>query len=280
MIGHPYISMEPLMKSLFLLPLLFATTVHAADWSLTWSDEFTTPGRPDPAKWNYESGFIRNHEAQYYTDRPENVRVENGMLIIEGRKEHFANPRYSPTARGMNAQPFADYTSASLITKGKFDFTYGRIEARAKLPTGPGTWPAIWTLGTDIDKVSWPRCGEIDIMEFLGREGNLIHGTAHWKDADSRHGSQTAAFPLPTAASDFHLYAVEWSPTQLRFFVDTTNYLTVPLDKADANNDNPFHHPQYLILNLALGGDWGKTIAPTTTPAQLLIDYVRIYKSN
>ena len=260
------------------LLLFLPTTAHAADWSRTWSDEFSTPGRPDPAKWNYESGFIRNHESQYYTDRPENVRVENGMLIVEGRKEHFPNPHYSPTAKGLNALPFAEYTSASLITKGKFDFTYGRIEARAKLPTGPGTWPAIWTLGADIDQVSWPRCGEIDIMEFLGREGNLIHGTAHWANADRHHDSQTATFPLATAATDFHLYAVEWSPTQLRFFVDTTNYLTVPLYKADANNDNPFRHPQYLILNLALGGDWGKTIAPATTPAQLLIDYVRIYK--
>ena len=146
-----------------LAPLLLILTSLpgvAGDWKLVWSDEFDKPGLPDPAKWGYEEGFLRNNEAQYYTrGRPENARVENGMLVIKARKEHFPNPRYLPgsaqTGRRNNRE-FAEYTSASLTTRGKTSWTHGRVEVRAKLPSGRGTWPAIWMLGTNISQVGWP----------------------------------------------------------------------------------------------------------------------------
>src|SRR5215475_5915024 len=139
----------------------------ATDWKLVWSDEFDKPGLVDPAKWDYEVGLIRNNEAQYYTrERKENARVEDGMLVIESRKELFKNPDYNPAAQGKSTRrnrESSEYTSASITTRGKASWTYGRIEVRAKLPSGRGTWPAIWTLGTNT-QVSWPGCGEIDIM--------------------------------------------------------------------------------------------------------------------
>ena len=148
-----------------------ASGVAAAERKLVWSDEFNYQGLPDPAKWGYETGFVRNHESQYYTkERKENARVENGHLVIECRKEQFTPANHVPV----------NYTAASLITQNKASWQYGRIEVRAKLPHGKGVWPAIWMLGTNITQVGWPRCGEIDIMEFIGKEPKNIFGTLHF----------------------------------------------------------------------------------------------------
>ncbi len=162
---------------------LLAAPLRAADeWQLAWSDEFDYEGLPDPTKWGYEEGFVRNHEAQFYTvGRRENARVEHGMLIIEARKEHWDNPHYKEGATGESGRrKSAEYTSASINTLHKQSALFGRMEMRAKLPSGKGVWPAFWTLGENIGAVGWPRCGEIDIMEFVGHDPRFIYGTLHW----------------------------------------------------------------------------------------------------
>ena len=199
----------------FCVFLLSTFAAAAGEWKLVWSDEFDKPGPPDPAKWSYEEGFIRNNEAQYYTrERAENARVENGMLVIEARKEQFKNPSYDPTAkeqgRGGRGREHAEYTSASLTTRGKAAWTYGRIEVRAKLPSGRGTWPAIWTLGTNR-QAGWPACGEIDIMEFVGFDPGIIHANIHTKKYNHVMGTGKGdKITIPDASEKFHVYAIEW----------------------------------------------------------------------
>lgn len=273
--------MKPLLAALVLgLAILPAA---AGDWKLVWSDEFDKPGLPDPAKWNYEEGFIRNNEAQYYTRaRAENASVQNGMLVIEARKERFANPRYQPGAqekRGGRGREFADYTSASLTTRGKASWTYGRIEVRAKLPPGRGTWPAIWMLGTNAAQVGWPACGEIDIMEFVGFDPGIVHANIHTKEYNhmkkTGKGSQLA---VPDASDAFHVYAVEWDARQMDFFVDDHKYFTYS-NEGSGTDAWPYDKDEYLILNLAIGGAWGgaKGIDETCFPQKYYIDYVRVY---
>jgi beta-glucanase (GH16 family) len=258
--------------------LLFPSTMLAQEWKLVWSDEFDYVGLPDPAKWDYEEGFIRNNEAQYYTRaRKENARVEDGMLIIEGRKEQFANARFNPDAkRGPTSRPSADYTAASIITRNKARWTFGRIEVRAKLPQGRGVWPAIWMLGTSG---RWPAGGEIDIMEFVGHSPKLVHATVHFQK-DGQHRSSGNKLAVEKPFDDFHVYAVEWFPDRMDFYFDQQKYHTFPITQADNNNDNPFRKPQYLLINLALGGGWGGQIDESIFPQKFLVDYVRIYQQS
>ena len=258
------------MKTFLLMVglVLTFTGVRAGDWELVWSDEFNYTGLPDPTKWDYETGFVRNHESQYYTRaRPENARVEHGMLVIESRKEHFKPDNHDAVG----------YTAASLITQNKASWQYGRFEVRAKIPEGKGVWPAIWTLGTNIASVSWPACGEIDIMEFVGKDTNHIYGTAHFAVA-GKHQSDGGRLETKNPYAGFHVYAMEWSPERIDFFFDKTKYHTVPIDKAGQGADNPFRKPHYLLINFALGGEWGGPIDDAILPQKYLIDYVRIYK--
>lgn len=261
-------------------PCLFATT----GWRLVWSDEFDYNGLPDPNKWAYEEGFVRNQELQYYTaGRKENARVENGLLVIEARKEAWPNPRYSPNAPASNWQRSrrqAEYTSASITTKGKAQWTYGRIEVRAKLPSGLGVWPAIWTLGVNIDQVGWPRCGEIDIMEYVGYEPNTIWANVHMAKYNHMLGtSKGSTIRIPRPYQSFHVYALEWDSEQLRFFLDDKQYFTF-------NNEHtgvdawPYDGPHFLLLNLAIGGSWGgaRGVDPNIFPQRFEIDYVRVYQ--
>ncbi|HEV3271430.1 MAG TPA: glycoside hydrolase family 16 protein [Candidatus Methylacidiphilales bacterium] len=241
-------------------------------YKLVWSDEFSQEpdGLPDPKKWSYEEGFIRNNESQYYTKaRKENARIENGRLIIEGRKEEYTPPGA--------AAPVAHYTSAALETSGKADWQYGRIEVRAKLPAGKGVWPAIWTLGSNIHEVGWPRCGEIDIMELVGKEPGIIHGTLHYF-VDGKHGSSGGSLPVDHPEAGFHIYAAEWNPARIDIFVDDKKYFSLDVGKAADKGENPFHKPHFLILNLALGGDWGGPIDDSIFPQRMTVDYVRIYQ--
>ncbi len=239
-----------------------------AGWELVWADEFDYEGLPDPAKWTYETGFVRNQEKQYYTQaRRENARVEGGVLIIEGRKERLQKDGKT-----------ADYTSASITTEGKASWTHGRIEVRAKLPQGKGVWPAIWTLGTNIRKIGWPRCGEIDIMEFVGHTPDKVHGTIHWAAPDGKHASKGSSLKVDKPWEEFHIYAIEWTADHIDFFYDETNYLTYKTPAADANGANPFRQPHYLLLNLALGGAWGGKIDDSILPQKYEIDYVRVYQ--
>ena len=248
---------------------------QAAPWQLAWADEFNYEGLPDQTKWGYEEGYLRNNEAQYYTrGRPENAHVTGGLLVITGRKERFPIP---PAGAGANGRTYADYTSASLVTLNKMKWQYGRLEVKAKLPQGKGVWPAIWTLGTNIGQSGWPGCGEIDIMEFVGQEPGFIHGTVHY-GSNGKHLSSGQQVAAREPFADFHLYAAEWSPDRIDFYYDEQKYHTFPVAQAGAGSDNPFRRPQYLIINLALGGAWGGPIDDTIFPQQLLVDYVRVYK--
>jgi beta-glucanase (GH16 family) len=268
------------------LALFCSVHAHAGDWKLVWSDEFDKPGLPDPAKWDYESGFIRNNEAQFYTRaRTENARVENGCLVIEARKEKWKNPAFDPAAKGGGrpgrSREFADYTSASLTTRGKAAWTFGRVEVRAKLPAGRGTWPAIWMLGTNR-QLGWPACGEIDIMEFVGYEPGVIHANLHTKKYNhvlkTGRGAKTN---IPDASETFHVYAIEWFPDRIDCFVDSQKYFTCRND-GTGPDAWPFDQDQYLILNLAIGGAWGgqKGIDDNIFPQRYCIDYVRIYQKD
>ncbi len=255
-------------------------------WKLVWSDEFATPGLPDPTRWSYEKGFVRNAELQFYTEgRSENGRIENGHLILEARRERWANPSHRPDQPGItnprrSNAAFADYTSASLITLGKAAWTFGRIEVRAKLPKARGTWPAIWMLGTNITEVGWPACGEIDIMEFVGFDPGVIHANIHTKAYNhvqkTGKGSSTR---IPDASETFHVYAIEWSSTHLHFYVDDIRYFTYANDSTGPAAW-PFDRDHYLILNLAIGGAWGgqKGVDADAFPQRLEVDYVRVYQ--
>ena len=246
-----------------------ANGAAAADWKLVWADEFNYQGLPDPTKWSYEVGFVRNHEKQYYTKaRLENARVEDGHLVIECRKEHFTPPNHAPV----------EYTAASLITKNKASWQYGRIEVRAKLPHGKGVWPAIWMLGANHNEAGWPGCGEIDIMEFVGKEPKGIHGTVHYA-IDGKHKSDGGTLETVRPWEDYHNYALEWTPERMDIYFDDQKYHSVPVDKANQGAINPFRAPQYLLLNFALGGSWGGPIDDANLPQQFLIDYVRVYQS-
>ncbi len=250
-------------------------------WKLVWSDEFDKDGLPDSSKWTYEVGFVRNKEEQYYTKaRPENARVENGMLVIEGRREQFPNPGFKAgSEKWSENREFASYTAASITTQRKFDVKFGRIELRAKLPHGTGVWPAIWMLGTNITDIGWPRCGEIDIMEYVGFEPNSVHATVHYS-SDGKHAQKGTKTITEKPYDDFHIYAVEWDSSKMDFYFDDKVYHTFNLDDAAENGYNPFRDPHYLLINLAFGGSWGGKIDDSIFPQKYLIDYVRVYQKS
>ena len=248
-------------------------------WRLVWSDEFDYQGLPDPKKWDYEEGFVRNQEPQYYTrGRLENARVENGTLIIEARKEQFKNPHFHAAAskKGPAQKEFADYTSASLITQHRADWRYGRMEIRAKLPQGAGAWPAFWTVGVNHNEVGWPACGEIDIMEYWARRSHEMTSTVHWR-RDGTHQQDSGKINVPESLGDFHVYALEWNAERMDFFCDGQKYHTVPLSKLDDKGDNAFRKPHYILLNLALEGH-GRKINEQSFPQRFVVDYVRVYE--
>jgi len=252
------------------LSLSAMDAVPAEKWKLVWCDEFDYQGVPDPEKWGYEVGFLRNNESQYYTQaRRENVRVENGHLILEGRKESFL-PEKGPSAA---------YTSGSITTRHKASWKYGRFEVRAKLPQGKGVWPAIWMLGTAYgNDADWPMCGEIDILEYVGKEPDTIYATIHYGESEKGHKKDMGRHVFPAPFNDFHVYAMEWSFDRIDFFFDGVKYHTIRLDQAGTGEKNPFRKPFYLLINLALGGSWGGEIDDSIFPQKYLIDYVRVYQ--
>lgn len=244
-------------------------------WSLVWSDEFNGPdgSMPDPTKWSIVkdgSGF-GNHELEYYTDQPSNVHVEKGNLVITARKESYTG------ADGVQRE----YTSARLETAGHFQQEYGRYEARIKIPKGQGIWPAFWMLGSDIGTVGWPACGEIDIMENVGFEPSKVHGSLHGPQY-SGDNPLTGAYTLPgrlAFSDDFHVFAVEWEPQVLRFYVDNILYETQTIDNIPSHKHWAFDHPFFVLLNVAVGGQWpGNPDASTSFPTSMLVDYVRVYQ--
>jgi len=244
-------------------------------WALAWSDEFSAPdsSAPDPRKWTYDIGGKGwgNQELEYYTKRKENARIENGNLVITALRETYTG------ADGVTR----DYTSARLKTQGLFTQAYGRFEARIRIPEGQGMWPAFWMLGENIPSARWPKCGEIDIMENVGKEPGAVHGSLHGPSTERPTSDLTAIFSLPAGqsfADDFHLYAIEWEPDIVRFYVDANLYATFNSSQWPAGGKWVFDHPFFIILNLAVGGNWpGGPDASTKFPQSMLVDYVRVY---
>jgi beta-glucanase (GH16 family) len=240
---------------------------------LVWSDEFDYRGLPNPSKWGYDLGDgcpdvcgWGNNEDEFYTNDLNNARAENGNLIIEARKE----------ARGGK-----EFTSARLVSKNKGDWKYGRIEIRAKLPRGRGTWPAIWMLSTDWKYGGWPTSGEIDIMEHVGYDPGVIHGTLHSEKYNHvKRTQQEGMLTVPDCQDAFHVYAVDWTENQIDFYIDEKMYHSVKRNTADDFKGWPFDQRFHLILNIAVGGNWGaaKGIDQSIWPQQMLVDYVRIYQ--
>lgn len=241
-----------------------ASSPQRSGWRLLWHDEFDTAIGPD---WVFDIGTGSNgwgnNELQFYTSRPENVRIESGVLVIEARKEQYSS---------------REYTSARLKTEGRKTFKYGRIEARIQVPRGEGLWPAFWALGEDQKAVGWPRCGEIDIMENIGKEPTRVHATVHGPGYSGGKGvGGFLELPSRAFADGFHVFAVEWDATGLRFSSDDTVYKQIT--PADVPGAWAFDHPFYLLLNLAVGGNWpGSPSAETQFPARMRVDYVRAYE--
>jgi len=253
----------------------FTTARKTPKWKLVWQDEFNAPNHSliDSSKWTAETGGSGwgNRELQYYTSRIDNAFLANGSLNIKALKEQFKGPDNITR----------DYTSARLITKNHFATAYGRFEARIKVPFGQGIWPAFWLLGDDIDKVHWPRCGEIDIMENIGKEPGIIHGTIHGPGY-SGSLSISSSYSLKENkkfSDDFHLFAVEWEPGVIRFYCDDKNYKTIAPADLPAGTKWVYDHPFFILLNVAIGGNWPGTPDNTIQfPQVMLVDYVRVYQ--
>ena len=238
---------------------------------LVMQDEFDTDGVPNKAIWGYDigngnsntGGGWGNNELQYYTNRTENVKVENGYLLITAQKEAYKG---------------SSYTSARLLTKGLFEQTYGRFEARIKLPYGQGIWPAFWLLGANSDEVTWPQCGEIDIMEYRGQEPTKVLGTVHGPGY-SGGTAITKSYSLLNDRFDtgFHIFGIEWGPDYINYYVD--NVLYNQITPSNVKGEWVFDHPFYIIINLAVGGNFvGAPNSETVFPQTMLVDYVRVYK--
>ncbi len=257
------------LLSILLMVILFVTFIpvpeaQAATWNQVWSDEFNGTSL-NTSNWTYETGTGSsgwgNNELEYYTGRPENVQVTGGNLVITARKESYG---------GMN------YTSARIKTQGLKSFTYGKIEARIKLPSGQGLWPAFWMLGTNITSVGWPYCGEIDIMERVNNNSN-VNGTVHWDAGGYASYGRTSG---NLDFSQFHVYSIEWDSSYIRWFVDGVQYNEFYIANNTGNTEE-FQKPFFLLLNLAVGGNWpGSPDGSTPFPSQMLVDYVRVYQGS
>ncbi len=231
---------------------------------LVWQDEFDYTGKPDATKWGYDTATgcpnncgWGNNELQYYTTREANAKVENGMLKITAFRESYMG---------------AAFTSARLVTRGKHTWKYGKVEVRAKLPQGIGTWPAIWMLGSNVHEVGWPLCGEIDIMEHRGYELNKIFGTLHYPGR-SGDNANTNTRMVENTTSNFHIYTLEWSDENISMKVDGQL-----VHEVKNGSDKPFHHDFYLLLNMAMGGGFAGPVDPAFKAAIFEIDYVRVYQ--
>jgi beta-glucanase (GH16 family) len=276
--------LAPAVRLLFCLAL-FAATLHAGDvpdapapatmdshWRLVWSDEFNQPdgSAPNPANWGFDTGGNGwgNNELEYYTSRTNNVRIEDGKLVIEAKREKFGG-------RGI--------TSGRLLTMGKWSWTYGRFEARIKIPRGQGIWPAFWMLGTNTATAGWPACGEIDIMENIGKEPGTVHGTVHGPGYSGSAGiGGPVKLPDGAAVADaFHIFAVECAPGRITWFLDGKPYFNITPARLPKNTRWVFDQPKFVILNLAIGGGWpGYPDATTTFPQRMEVDYVRVYEKS
>ena len=248
-------------------------------WTLLWSDDFNaSDGTPvDASKWQHDTGGSGwgNQELEYYTDSNANSEQRGGNLVLTATRDGAASHSCWYGA--------CQFTSARLLTSGKFSASYGRVEARIKMPAGKGLWPAFWMLGDNIATVGWPNCGEIDIMEAIGSDPATLHGSLHGPGY-SGGSPVTATAKLPNAenlSNDFHTYAVEWAPDSVKFYLDATLYQKRTPADIPAGTGWVYNHPFFMLLNLAVGGQWpGSPDATTSIPTQMLVDYVRVYRAN
>lgn len=250
----------------------------ARPWRLVWADEFNTPGAPNARNWTFENGFVRNHELQWY--QPQNAACAHGSLLLEARRTSRPNPGYQPGSPDWKAsRDSIRYTSASLQTRGRHQWQYGRFELRAKIDVRPGCWPAFWTLGTAGE---WPSNGEIDIMEYYRGAvlANFAWGTAqrytpHWQSVKK----PLADFHDPAWAQKFHIWRMDWEPDSIKLLLDSRVLNAVAVaNTVNPDGSNPFRQPHYLLLNLALSGDNGGDPTSTRFPARFEVDYVRVYR--
>jgi beta-glucanase (GH16 family) len=251
------------------MALLSLMAFAACQPKLVWSDEFDYTGIPDTTKWNYDLGGNNgwgNNELQVYTRLPQNVRVDQGNLIIEAHHDSIEGKAYS---------------SARIVSKGKGDWLYGKIEVRAKLPYGRGTWPAIWMLPTDWEYGGWPTSGEIDIMEHVGFNQGSVHGTIHTASYNHiKHTEKSGQVTIPDVADTFHVYAINWTKDKIEFFVDNKLYYTAQKSENDTFKEWPFDKKFHLLMNIAVGGNWGgkEGVDESVWPQKMEIDYVRVYQ--
>ncbi len=246
----------------------YTSPLQYPGYSLVWNDEFSGSSLK-LNYWNQEIGNGNsgwgNNELEYYTDSPKNIFLSKGNLIIEARKEAFSG---------------FSYTSARITTQNKKHFKFGRIDIRAKLPVGKGMWPALWMLGSNIPSVGWPACGEIDIMELIGSYPGRVSGTMHWKSVSGNTGSKGAKYFLPTGdfSQEFHVFSIVWAKDSIKWYVDNHLYMTNTIDNVGAAK-YPFNANQFLIFNVAVGGNWpGPPDDNTTFPQRMFVDYVRVFQ--
>ncbi|MFI3314465.1 MAG: glycoside hydrolase family 16 protein [Rikenellaceae bacterium] len=276
-----------IVLSVFVSCKSYKQASNGDSWEMVWNDEFNSVGAPDSAKWSFEKGFVRNNEAQWYQE--DNAYQKDGSLIIEGRVEKMKNPNFEINSNNWKTnREYVNYTSSSIKTVGKFSFTYGRVEVRAKIPTTPGAWPAIWTLG---DSMSWPSCGEIDIMEFyrVNSEPTILANGAWGTDKPYVAKWKSSHTPLTHFithdqdwANKFHIWVMEWDENAIKLLLDDELLNEISIDTTIngiiGENKNPFKQPHYLLLNLALGGNNGGEIDDSHLPMKYEIDYVRVFQ--
>lgn len=250
-------------------------------WELVWEEEFEYTGLPDSTRWVYETGWLRNQEEQWYAG-PEsgNIVVNDGLLTIEAKQvPKRNNPTYKPGGeKWRETREFIDVTSGSLTTEGKAAWLYGRIELKARLPQGKGVWPCLWTLGDNLRAVSWPKCGEIDILEFIGTMPGTVHGTVHFDSSGKHKGAHGEHQSEADLHGDFHVYAVEWSKDRIEWYFDDVLYHSFNVEDATVDGYNPFRKPQFLLVNLALGGGWAGPLDRSILPQKLELDWVRVWQ--
>lgn len=251
-----------------------------SDWKLVWSDEFNRDGPPDPRNWTFERGFVRNNELQWY--QPDNARCKNGFLIIEARRERKSNPNFvANSSDWKTGREFAEYTAASLISRGLRQWQYGRFEMRGRIDTRAGLWPAFWTLGVDGE---WPANGEVDVMEFYRGSllANVAWGTSRrWNAKWDAVKKPLSEFADPDWSKKFHVWRMDWDAQSIRLYVDGALLNETSLKETingDGSGKNPFRQPHYLLLNLAVGGQNGGDPSETAFPARFEVDYVRVYQ--
>lgn len=260
--------------------LCSAQKADAEGYVLVWGDEFNYTGVPDPAKWTYEHGFVRNRELQWY--QPQNAYVENGVMRITGKRERVANPKYQEGSDNWQLnREYAEYTSSCVVTTGLHEWLYGRFEVRAKIPAVKGSWPAIWFLG-DKTKRPWPLCGEIDLMEYYRRNdvptllANACWGRQQWDSSYWKVSDFVAEDP--DWETKFHIWRMDWTEDYIRLYVDDKLLNEIELSKTfNPDGLNPFREPQHLLLNLAIGRP-GESPDETPFPIYYDIDYVRVYQ--